>query len=59
MIDHDQERARRLLVENPDVTRALFRVSSRVCVGGYGEVSRYKISFFYVGRRKFHAYYKW
>uniref|UniRef100_A0ACD5U1I7 Uncharacterized protein n=1 Tax=Avena sativa TaxID=4498 RepID=A0ACD5U1I7_AVESA len=25
MIDHDQERVRRMLVENPDVTRALFR----------------------------------
>jgi uroporphyrinogen-III decarboxylase len=31
MIEHDQERARRMLVENPEVTRALFRVSSRVC----------------------------
>jgi hypothetical protein len=26
MIDHDQERVRRMLVDNPDVTRALFRV---------------------------------
>ncbi|KAM3405331.1 hypothetical protein ACQJBY_008047 [Aegilops geniculata] len=25
MLDHDQERVRRMLVENPDVTRALFR----------------------------------
>ncbi|KAF2931609.1 cleavage stimulating factor 64 [Oryza sativa Japonica Group] len=25
MIDHDQERVRRMLVDNPDVTRALFR----------------------------------
>jgi hypothetical protein len=33
MIEHDQERARRMLVENPEVTRALFRVSSRVCAG--------------------------
>jgi len=26
MIDHDQETVRRMLVDNPDVTRALFRV---------------------------------
>jgi hypothetical protein len=26
MIDHDQETVRRMLVDNPEVTRALFRV---------------------------------
>jgi hypothetical protein len=29
LIDHDQETVRRMLVDNPDVTRALFRVRFR------------------------------